>query len=42
MNQLGIPKGLIHKLLVKAFHGVCLAGHSGINKNTDILKEQFY
>jgi len=41
-NKLCIPKGLIQKLLVKEVHRGGLAGHFGINRNIDMLKEHFY
>ena len=41
-NKLCIPKGPIRKLLVKEVHGGGLAGHFGINKTIDMLKEHFY
>jgi len=41
-NKLYIPKGPIRKLLVKKVHRCGLAGHFGINKTIDMVKEHFY
>ena len=41
-NKLCIPKGPIWKLLVKEVLGEALAGHFGINKTIDMLKEHFF
>jgi len=41
-NKLCIPKGPIQKLLVKKEHRGGLAGHFGINKTIDMLKEHFF
>ena len=41
-NKLCIPRGLWRELLVREAHGGALAGHFGLNKTIDILREHFY
>jgi len=41
-NKLYIPKCSLREPLVQEVHGSALAGHFGLNKNIDILKEHFH
>lgn len=41
-NKLCISKGHTRKLLVKEVYGGGLAGHFGVNKTIDMLKEHFF
>ena len=41
-NKLYIPKSPLRDLIVKEAHERDLAGHFGINKTLEILKEHFY
>ena len=41
-NKLCIPRGSWRELLVREAHGGALAGHFGLNKTVDILKEHIY
>jgi len=41
-NKICIPRGSWRELLVREAHGGALAGHFGLKKTIDILKEHFY
>ena len=41
-NKLCVPRGSWRELLVREAHGGALAGHFGLNKTIDILREHFY
>ena len=41
-NKLCIPRSSWSEFLVREAHGGALAGHFGLNKTIDILKEHFY
>jgi len=41
-NKLCIPACPLRELLVREAHGESLAGHFGMNKALDILKEHFH
>ena len=41
-NKLCVPRGPWRELLVREAHGGALAGHFGLNKTIDILKEHLY
>lgn len=40
--KLCIPKSSFRELLIRETHGGGLAGHFGINKTLDMLKQHFY
>ncbi|KAI3789955.1 hypothetical protein L2E82_02762 [Cichorium intybus] len=41
-NRLCVPKHAIHELLVREAHGGGLAGHFGVTKTLEVLKEHFF
>ena len=41
-NRICVPKGSLRELIVRETHGGGLAGHFGVTKTLEIIKEHFY